>query len=329
VLIASLLSDDPRANLQLGLGVELSVLPPYLYALWSIKPASEGAGPAAVEAANAIRAVVYEEMLHAALVGNLLHALGATPQVTKHLMSYPGPLPGHVTSGKYAYTVHLGPLSKGTIKTFMRIERPEWVEPEDVADGWVTLGAFYEKVKAQLRTLPPGAFGGGHQLPEGDNPGPGRMVQVDSIETALTAIETVLDQGEGHKPKRADDPDAVVDDDHEVAHYYQFEQIATYCKAGLIKPSSDLYPVIANPRSAAYSAEQRAANQAFNEAYTGLLGSLQAMWAADRPRVFGDPTALMRQLEHLAAELRALGPVGEGPSVAGPTFELVRASGAR
>jgi hypothetical protein len=36
LLNASVLSDDPAVNLQLGLGVELAVLPPYLSALWSI-----------------------------------------------------------------------------------------------------------------------------------------------------------------------------------------------------------------------------------------------------------------------------------------------------
>src|SRR5258706_7162370 len=50
LLNASVLSDDPAVNLQLGLGVELAVLPPYLYALWSIKPAAEGASDAAAEA---------------------------------------------------------------------------------------------------------------------------------------------------------------------------------------------------------------------------------------------------------------------------------------
>jgi Ferritin-like len=71
VLNASALSDDPASNLQLALGVELAVLPPYLYALWSIKSAAEGASAAALEAANTVRAVAYEEMLHAGLVRRL------------------------------------------------------------------------------------------------------------------------------------------------------------------------------------------------------------------------------------------------------------------
>jgi len=322
VLLASVVSKEPRENLQLGLAIELSVLPPYLYALWSIKSAEEGASASAVEASNAIRSVVYEEMLHAALVGNLLNALNAAPEVKQHLMTYPGPLPGHVTGGRYAYTVRLLPLSPDGVEIYKLIERPEWAEPGDSEDGWITIGAFYEKVKQQLRALTPGAFTGGRQLPLGDNPGPGQLISVNSLETALLAIETVLDQGEGHRPKKVDDPNAVVDDDHEVAHFYQFEQIAGYFKDGAIT-ASDVYPVIADPDASTYSAAQQQANTAFNAAYTALLDSLQAMWSGSQPEVFGGPTAFMRQLEQLAAELRALGPVGSGPSVAGPTFTLV------
>ncbi|MGZ6590056.1 MAG: ferritin-like domain-containing protein, partial [Solirubrobacteraceae bacterium] len=146
MLNASVLSDDPATNLQLALGVELSVLPPYLYALWSIKSRADGASNAAVEAANSIRAVVYEEMLHAGLVGNILNALGVRPQVSEHLMSYPGPLPGHTTDPPYAYDVGLGPLSPTTVATFLRIELPEWDAPRD-RGPWITIAELYDEVK--------------------------------------------------------------------------------------------------------------------------------------------------------------------------------------
>ena len=324
MLDPSALSDDPVANLQLGLAVELSVLPPYLYALWSIKPVDEGASTAATEAANSIRGVVYEEMLHAALVGNILRALGKTPEVTKRLMRYPGTLPGHITSGPWAYTVSLGPLSPSTITTFMKIEGPDWFKPEDADDGWKTIADLYDKVATELKNTKPN-FGGGHQLPPGDNPGPGRMIDVIDLKSALDAIETIVDQGEGHRPKSANDPQAEYDDDHEVAHFYQFETIAAYFKAKpkLIDPSRDLYPVIENPNAAKYTPAQQQANAAFNKIYTALLDSIQAMFTADAPRAFGEPTELMAKLGHAAALLRNLGPVPGTSSVAGPTFEYL------
>jgi hypothetical protein len=324
LLNASVLSEDPATNLQLALGVELAVLPPYLYALWSVKSASDGASEAALEAANSIRAVVYEEMLHAGLVGNLLNAIGTRPQMLEHLVTYPGPLPGHTTEPPYAYEVGLGPLSPTTVATFLKIERPDW-EPPVADSGWITIGDLYEEVKRQLAHLPVGAFKGGHQLPRGDNPGPGELIDVVDLEAALDAVETVIDQGEGHRPKPKEDPPAEHedDDDHEVAHYYQFKTIAQYFSDGSISPERDLHPVIENPNDGAYTTDQQAANRRFNQAYTALLDSLQETFSSDAPRAFGPPVQLMRQLEHLAAVLRNTGVVRGGPALPGPTFEYL------
>ena len=327
VLDASVLSDDPAQNLQLGLGVELAVIPPYLYALWSIRPPAEGASTAASEAANSIRAVAYEEMLHASLVGNILNALGVWPKITAHLMTYPGPLPGHTSEPPYAYDVSLAPLSTSTVATFVRIERPEW-EAQELSGDWITIADLYAKIRAQLEELGPGAFRGEHQLPLGDNPGPGRMLAVVDLPSARQAIETIVDQGEGHRPKSADDLKAEEDDDHEVAHYYQFKAIGDYFATGLIDPDRDLYPVIENPKSAAYTPAQQSANSRFNEAYTALLDSLQATFSSEAPRVFGRPTQLMAQLPHLAAVLRRTGIVPGTQSVAGPTFEYLGSASA-
>jgi len=320
-------ADDPITNLQLGLAIELAVLPPYLYALWSIKPQAAGASSAALEAASTIRAVVYEEMLHASLAANVLNSLNATPKVTQGLITYPGPLPGHVKTGPFAYDVGLWALSASCIAVFLKIERPEWglLSAQSVATAadWITIGAFYEGVKAQLAALPGSSFGHGKQLARSDNPGPGQMVDVVDLGTACAAIQTIVDQGEGHKPDG--DPAAEDDDDHEVAHFYQFKVIESYFLGGLIDPVRDLYPVIDNPDPARYSAAQRAANDRFNDLYTLLLDSLQATLGAGRPSVFGPPTQLMVQLRQAAAVLRNAGNVPGTDFVAGPTFQYLGA----
>lgn len=327
VLDLGVVSESPEENLQLGLRVELAVLPPYLYALWSIRPAREGASPAAVQAADSIRSVVYEEMLHAALAGNLLCALGATP-VTTDPMTYPGPLPGHTTDPRYEYTVHLGPLSHHAVKTFMKIERPDWVKPADDTVTWITIADLYEKVRQQLKGLGPNRFHGGRQLRVGDNPGPGQMIQVRDFASASLAIDTIIDQGEGHRPS-ADTVKEMTDDDHEVAHFYQFEQIGKYLAEKRIG-ADDIYPVVVDPDPARYTPAQQAANAAFNRTWSDMLDSLEQMWSSATPRVFGVPTDLMGRLGHLAAEMRALGPIKDGDQLAGPTFQyLPRPGGAR
>ncbi|HVX41612.1 MAG TPA: ferritin-like protein [Gemmatimonadaceae bacterium] len=330
MLSAKAFTSDPVANLQLGLGIELSVLPPYLYALWSIKPGAAGASVAAREAANAIRAVVYEEMLHAALAANVISSLGVTPQFAANLMTYPGTLPGHVTTGPYAYQVGLIPLSTDAINTFLKIEMPEWDVPsaQHVNSGgdWITIAAFYDGVIAQLQALPAGSFGKGTQLPRSDNPGPGRLVNVNSLQAAVEAIDIIVDQGEGHKPPPPPPPDQPpdmsyqLDDQHEVAHYYQFQTIGGYFTANQIDAATDLYPVIPNPNAAQYTAQQQQLNTAFNALYTQLIDSLQYAYTQPAPSVFGGATGLMNQLAQAAAQLRNAGFVPGTQYVAGPTF---------
>ena len=53
-----------REHLLLAIEVEVSLIPPYLYAMYSIEDQES-------EAALLIRSVVVEEMLHASLVSNL------------------------------------------------------------------------------------------------------------------------------------------------------------------------------------------------------------------------------------------------------------------
>ena len=90
----------------------------------------------------------------------------------------------------------------------------------------------------------------------------------------------------------------------------------------------DVWPLRKDPKASEYSAAQRAANAAFNGAYSRLLDSLQAMFVAASPRAYGEPTDRMNELEHLAARLRATGPIpGVQPNaLPGPTFEYVPAS---
>src|ERR1700730_14982726 len=65
------------AWLQTALELELATIPPYLIALLSIKL------PSNREPAELIRSVMVEEMLHLALVANVINALGGEPRLNK------------------------------------------------------------------------------------------------------------------------------------------------------------------------------------------------------------------------------------------------------
>ena len=66
--------EELRQHLALAVQVELTTVPPYLYALYSIEDQTS-------EAARLIKSVVAEEMLHAALVANLLVAVGGATRL--------------------------------------------------------------------------------------------------------------------------------------------------------------------------------------------------------------------------------------------------------
>jgi Ferritin-like len=325
MLLRAALSADPIANLQRALAIELAVLPPYLYACWSVKPRAAGASAAAAEASRTIRSVLYQEMLHVATAANVLNALGAKPHVTASLMKYPGNLPWHVTDGPYAYTVGLCALSAAALDTFKKIERPEWdvTGAAGPSGDWITIGAFYEAIKDQLKALPDSAFAHGRQLALRDNPAPGRLYQVKNRTSAFRAIDTIVVQGEGHKPGNASPQQD--DSAHETAHYYQFDTIRRYFDTPLLDPARDLYPIIDNPDAAVFNGAQQQLNFAFNQLYCELLDTLEAAFASPAPQVFGAATRLMRRLELAAAMLRNAGVVPGSDRLAGPTFDYVAA----
>ena len=326
MLDASKISKDPVANLQLGLAIELAVLPPYLYALWSLKTAAEGGSEATQEAARTIRAVVYEEMLHAALVGNLINALGGKPAMPLPPMGYPGPLPGHVKGGPGPGWVSLEPMSDAAAKAFMAIELPKWDEKNPPPQGeWNTIADLYAAIATELQTGK-WAFNPVRQLPLGDNPGPGRLIGVTSLARALEAIETIVEQGEGHEPpSKKVGPDVTEgDEDHEVAHYDQFVAICDYFETKRMSTTQDVWPLAKDPKASDYAPAQQQANAAFNCAYSELLDSLQAQLVAPSPRIYGTPTDRMNELAHLATLLRNTGPLPKEPAkLPGPTFEYL------
>ncbi|MFD0633804.1 ferritin-like domain-containing protein [Catenulispora yoronensis] len=82
--------EDLKAALQLAIGLELSTIPVYLTGLYSIRENTN------TDAAQTIRSVVMEEMLHMTLAANVLNALGEPPstnpvdfQDRKHLSPIP------------------------------------------------------------------------------------------------------------------------------------------------------------------------------------------------------------------------------------------------
>src|SRR5262245_62341295 len=110
--------DDAIELLQMAIALEFSTLPPYLYALYSIRAGTNAA------AFERIRFVAMEEMVHMCLACNILNALGTNPTLTAP--TYPGPLPGGISGGgTKPLIIHLFPFSRDAMAQAMAIEEPE------------------------------------------------------------------------------------------------------------------------------------------------------------------------------------------------------------
>jgi hypothetical protein len=118
--------EDLRQVLQIAIELEHATIPPYLCALFSIVPGHNQ------EVAELIKSVVMQEMLHMALVCNLLNGVGGHPMIASpaFVPRFPGHLPGGVRPG---LTVSLRKCSIDQVRdVFMAIEQPS--VPLDIPD---------------------------------------------------------------------------------------------------------------------------------------------------------------------------------------------------
>ncbi len=210
----------------------------YLYAAFSLKrddPAWTAAQRSAVAGwRRTITAVALEEMTHLALVGNLMNALGATPNMNRP--AFP------VDSGPYpaGFVIRLQPFSVETIEHFKFLERPVHEQLHDGAGfaprrsyrravpagrlspgprDYNTVGELYETIAQSLQAT--AAQQGESQLFIGDSalqvdaqlaPLPGVAVVTD-LASALAALQTIVTQGEG------------AGGEHQDSHYMRFCRI--------------------------------------------------------------------------------------------------------
>ncbi|MBU7582484.1 MAG: ferritin-like protein [Nostoc sp. TH1S01] len=170
-----------KNSLNAAIELELATLPPYLCAWWSIK---DDKAPAA----KLIRSVLMEEMLHMALVANMLTTIGGTPQISTVLPSYPGNLPGGV---RPQLTVYLAGLSKTYLdEVCKQIEYPESGPIAFFAgETYPTIGAFYDAILVAFQELKP-EMSGTNQLTD-DSVGGHKLYAINTLADVETAINEI------------------------------------------------------------------------------------------------------------------------------------------
>ncbi len=334
---------DLRTHLEIALAVEQATLPPYLTALYSLRPASNHV------AAQVLRSVAMEEMLHMVLVGNLLVALGGTPNLTRPRfpMRYPSRLPHAARDLQLSLTK----FSRDAVRCFMQIEHPAPAGAPPESDGYHAIGQFYralvdafttEPLQGDIRRYwashPPQATTGRQIGPHQYYGSEGAAILVLDVPTALRALGQIVHQGEGfeHSRHTGDGDHAQDQQPWEAAHYYRFEQLwrgRGYLRTDVKDhPSGPFIPTewgaVANLRPNPRVADYRRVNSPalpkllqFNRAYTRVLAGVQVAFTGDAA-AFQNAVAAMLQLRVLAVELMNLPSGFDDGTVAAPSFEL-------
>ncbi|WP_341486578.1 ferritin-like protein [Pararhizobium sp. A13] len=233
--------DDLKAHLHIAMQLEHATIPPYLTALYSIKPGTN------LDAVQVIRVVAVEEMLHLTVAANLLNAIRGTPDLTVagFVPSYPAYLP----DGETDFEVHLASFSKETLEIFKKIERPRLAPgPQKLVRRsyragvtvlgtypgasdihYYSIGDFYAAIEEGFDFLEKEANDAGKTIFTGDPArqvtseyyysGGGELFPVLDIESARAAIRLVMEQGEGLGG-------GIYDHERELAHYYRFDELS-------------------------------------------------------------------------------------------------------
>jgi len=311
-------SADLHDHLELAIQIELSTIPPYLYAMYSIADQTS-------DAARLLRSIVVEEMLHAALVTNLLLATGGSPDFasTKYMTSFPCDMPHH----EPRLRIDLAACSDEQIRdVFMRIEQPESRDAPAQPDQFETLGQFYHALEIGIEDLATRyeIFSNPQvdaQLSDPrfyspvdyDAEDSGGLMRIDDMSSAVEAIEVIVHQGEGLSDERWADPSH-----QELTHFHKLVQIAEGTS-----PLGEVLPVGTNPKTVDYPEHLRPVSDLFNATFRGLFLVMNRLFerGSNQGRGVGVLYILMADVLSQLASFLVAQPVG-ADRVAAPTFEI-------
>src|SRR6266567_3030632 len=314
--------------------LEHMIMCQYLYAAFSLKrDVSEGITAEQLEAIKrwerVVSHVATQEMLHLALVNNLLSAIGASPYFSR---------PNFPQKSRYyppGVRLALLPFGQDALQHFLFLERPEGMELEDAPELEV-LATPKPSIPLKLdddQIVPQEQVFVGPRRAQATQEyfGWPELVAVTDLASAVQAIETIIEQGEGAQG------------DWSKAHYGKFLQImqeyqqlkqqdpnfepARPVLPAYVRPPSDTseYSLIKYPLTAAIS-------ELFNASYEVLLQMLIRYF------IHGLETEdQLRTLSSTAVDMMfvAIKPLGEllttlpvGPKypgkMAGASFEIYR-----
>ncbi|MFF2808387.1 ferritin-like protein [Streptomyces sp. NPDC058000] len=238
--------------------VELSTIPPYLFAAYSIKTKGYSQWAPGKGALRTLIGVAIEEMLHLCLVRNVMIGIGAGDRIRFCDQKFVPTYPSDLKHRKPDLKLELAPLSDALVRdVFLAIEKPSVPVPELLSAGQVledgivyenedaiqyaSIGELYKRIIKGLEDLSKSgkiSFGTGEELEKRklvqykraywNEYGGGRTIVVENLETAKKALNTVIDQGEGADPTKGTvplDPANPRPGLEEYTHYVRFQRM--------------------------------------------------------------------------------------------------------
>ena len=338
--------------------IEHGLMCTYLYALWSLKRSvDEQLSCAQLDAMTGwrreIKGVAMEEMMHLAMVNNMLMSIGAAPHFRRQ--NFPVP-PGYHPS---SLVVRLAPLSRNTLQQFIYLERPEGqpMEPAPgfesalayerrsprvmltpTAEDYDTVGHLYRGIEEGLAQLAgqigeSALFVGDSAMQLGrDMLDLDGLFEVTDLASAQRAINVIIEQGEGGRR------------DAQQSHYARFQAMAAEYDAFLEadpqfvphRPvASDpvmLTPIDESPLTHVTASDAAKVLDAANATYGLMLRLLASATGVSRA---GEPLRrieldcairLMHAFDSLAVLLTTLPADGNAQVNAGMNFHLPRSA---
>jgi Ferritin-like len=299
-------------GLQKAVELEMSTIPPYLYAAWSIDVSQDPSGTRDV-----IVGIAREEMLHMGIACNLLASIGGQPKIVRTAPRYPTNLPKHVHKG---LQVALEPLSRDLLlRTFMAIEEPATHvvdDPDFVPSGSTLISDFYDAVQHAFEPPHSPDLSTAGQIDLDNSLSKGSFV-VANLDDVRAAIDLIKRQGEGTSTK----PFENRADPEELAHFYQFGEIAHGHRLTRTAPFTYSGDVVQMPavRTVAPADPTAPAATQFNRLYSDLLDDLEQAWDGRGSDALGDAVGKMFALGDAAEQMIQQG--------VGPPFVVVDTSG--
>jgi rubrerythrin len=325
--------------------LEFATIPIYLQAMWTIKDNK-------CDVAKSIRNIFQEEMLHMAMVCNMISGIGGEPKIydTKQKLSFPAGLPGGVHPKLYLY---LEGLNDNSLRNFMEIELPEEIadiydyETKELVtigalcdkDGKIsnkphaqthehntTIGALYDRINELFQELQP------EMNVERQLAGPLSWWVMADASSVSKAIAMIKEQGEG-----SENVTPAITGMDDLAHFYRFWEV--FYEKKIIQEGDTFYFKDPNPRPETYtiarvpeggykeadvSQEVWHLTNSFDEVYTDLVKLLEEAWAIEGrgQAALIKAIEVMFKLEQYALPLIKTPIPGQSENY-GPSFRLI------